>query len=231
MSDNDLLRVVSPDSGSYRTAFEFKVREVEHFVAQILSIKRDVEAQFVDTEYSDAVLIKLAEFVEPRCDEAAFNFDAALSAVFSALDCFARAHSKIAKGAKKSNGKPFRMRDISFSIWVRKLRKILSELKAEGNAPEIVSNLEKVLDIDGERFNRLRRMRNFYTHERHPLQDCDAGSVSTIDGRISGVSLPLAWHKTGEVDFIDVSASEAREDLKLLHECSNALGDWAMLFD
>lgn len=231
MPDDDPLKIVSSDSENFRTAFEFKVREVEHFVAEILSIKREVEAHFVDTEYSEDVLVKLAEFVEPRCDEAAFNFDAALSAVFSALDCFARAHSNIAKGAKKSNGKLFRMRDISFSLWVRKLRKILPGLKSEGNAPELVSNLEKVLEIDGERFNRLRKMRNFYTHERHPLQDCDPGSLSTADGRISSISLPLAWHKTGEVDFIDVSADEAREDLRLLHECSVALGDWAMVFD
>jgi hypothetical protein len=234
--------VRNPDSDVYRTAFDFKVKEAEYFVGQILAIKKQIGEPFLDEVFSESIQNRVAEAVQQKCDVAAFCYDALLGAAFSALDCFARAHSTIAKGAKRGSGRPLTMRHISFSQWIGKLRNLIKawdEAPAdktarpdgiEGNVPDI-EDLRAILRLDKERFSKHRKMRNFYMHERHPIQDCDGDSIVTSAGRISEVRLPLFWHKARPVSYMDAGSQEILEDLRWLSTTPDASGRWFLTFD
>jgi hypothetical protein len=230
MQEENFGKAGGTDLKAYQEAFVFKVREVEFFAERILAHKREIEMPFLDQVYSDSLHERIRERVEPQCEEAAYYYDALLSATFSALDCFARAHSFIEERTRKKNRRLFSDKDISFNLWVKRLRRHLSDLiPIRGDAPR-TSDLEAILELDEKKFSKLRKMRNFYTHERHPVQDCDSNAISTVDGRVSGVSLPLMWPGSGPVDFIDSSSKETQEDLQLLIVYAGRSRQWFVVF-
>ncbi len=230
MTDDGLDAAQELAHKAYQVAFDFKVKEAAFFVRRILDLKREIEKPFLHQHYSDSLHKRVIAAAEPRCEEAAFYYDALLSATFSALDCLARAHSFIERGTRRKNGRFFTIKDVSFNVWMNRLRVQLSESSAlRGEVPE-TCNLERIVELDEKRFSRLRQMRNFYTHERHPVQDCDVDSISMVDGQVSGISLPLAWEQSDAIDFIDVSAEQIHRDLQTLTQCTGPARDWFVVF-
>lgn len=230
MPYDDPILVEESNPNEYRAAFEFKIKEVEFFVESILALKKRIEEPFLNEMYSESVNSMVKKAIESGCEEASYYYDAVLGATFSALDCFARAHSFIEDGTRRRNGNLFTFKDIYFSVWMNRLREQLPDsLETRGTVPEIC-DLAEIVELDNKRFMKLRRMRNFYMHERHPVQDCEIKSITTVDNKVEAVSLPLAWQESDSVNFIDISSSEILQDLKKLQTCSSSPADWYLTF-